>query len=1277
MLNIMHTMTKRKNKILGTLLLGLCLTMPATQAAAQRRFMHPGITYTQADIDRMKAMIATRQEPYYSTFQALQSSSYSSPGSGSYSDVTQIKESGFNSSIGADGRRAHDMALLYHLTGEEKYAKDAVARLNRYNNLTNASSRGTAALDNGKIYLLLEAAELLRDYSGWDADDQAAFKKMLTYPFYSTIQSAESYKSTTDSLNNVTFYWNIYNMDRGRFGNQGLFGGRGLMAMGIYLDNDTIYDRAYRYLLCLPEREDDVPSQHQYPAQGSESSRSTFKIDYNYGGWIDQEDQFFSDECLKYYIYQNGQTQESCRDQGHTLGGLGTYSAIAEIAWNQGDSLYSCLDNRILLGMEYNLRYNLSRGEGYSPWDPVKYSENEKNCTYDNGYFYRALSRSKRWKALRQSTESLKEELGEGGWRTQVLMHYNVRAGIPVTDMPWLKLSYDQLMDTYGLENWGTSPNWYYEWCGWGTLTKYRSAWMAGDPGTWEDGQRKSGLPATPCDVLAADFDYYAMDGEGLTFHNVGTTASSVYRTDAPVELALDTDAQPYVTSMEDGEWISYTLNFADPQNRQVAGVRENYDIYVTYRASQGGDRLTVCVDDGTTESVELAQADDWTKVKVGTVEVLCGAAVLRVGILGMGNRIELKTISVENNTDETTVTASTDVTDVFLTNPDFESTDTDQNFIPATGIVTYAKDVDTYSADASGLQKVEGWTPITRGEDGASGGVYAYGSKTFLGGTGFKVPSSAGNSGELQALGVVGCWGIKAQYTQTVTLPAGTYTLSARIYNAGGTSTPTQNLLGFIESDGTAHTATAHSYSSLSWVTDSVTFTLSEQTTGRISVGYQPQNVGSTTCPHLFVENVKLCMSATTDTVTTKYVQNAAFEATDAAYTSVAAQGQTVESGAQAVEGWTAVGDDSAIASVVAYGSGASLGSTAYATPSQGEDDELQALGMLATQDATVQYVQQVTLPAGSYTLAFPLYNAGSTAVTPAQSLFGFIEDDGTAHMTAARSYQPGAWTTDSLILNLDQETTGTISVGFQSADATVCLLAEAVRLAQQSSLRKVLVLSDYDTDTPGSGNFDAVVYQRTLTEGWNTIVLPFDVTIDELGAQRALDYHGTREDSTVTSGYRALFKDAGDTLQANVPYLIWMDNEVDGLRFADKYSHPTDSIEVADYAYGVYSFKGTYAYSNPSKVQAEDYLFSSSDIETTDGRQELKAYRAYMCYTDTLSASLTLWEGDDQTDGVATVQLQSDDDGNYYTLSGLRVARPTRPGVYIKGRKKVLKSK
>ena len=65
-------------------------------AFAGRVFVHPGISYTQADIDRMRSLIAAKQEPYYSAFVALKNSSYSSTSAGVSQRGTQIKEGKFN-----------------------------------------------------------------------------------------------------------------------------------------------------------------------------------------------------------------------------------------------------------------------------------------------------------------------------------------------------------------------------------------------------------------------------------------------------------------------------------------------------------------------------------------------------------------------------------------------------------------------------------------------------------------------------------------------------------------------------------------------------------------------------------------------------------------------------------------------------------------------------------------------------------------------------------------------------------------------------------------------------------------------------------------------------------------------------------------------------------------------------------------------------------------------------------------------------------------------------
>ena len=65
------------NKAVALMKIGLVLFLSCGIMQAQfRSFVHPGITYTQGDLDRMKAMVEAKQEPYYSTFLKLKEYSY-------------------------------------------------------------------------------------------------------------------------------------------------------------------------------------------------------------------------------------------------------------------------------------------------------------------------------------------------------------------------------------------------------------------------------------------------------------------------------------------------------------------------------------------------------------------------------------------------------------------------------------------------------------------------------------------------------------------------------------------------------------------------------------------------------------------------------------------------------------------------------------------------------------------------------------------------------------------------------------------------------------------------------------------------------------------------------------------------------------------------------------------------------------------------------------------------------------------------------------------------
>ena len=625
-----------KNKLFLLCFIGLIIVNPIH---SQRSFVHPGLTYTQADLDRMKTMVKAKQEPFYSTYKELVRSEYSQIGSGEYGNVYQIKEGEFNGTIGRSGRRAHDRALLYHITGDSAYADDAVRLLNRFNTLTNASARGTAALDNGKLYLLLEAAELLRNYDGWKEEDQQAFKKMLVYPFYSTtVDASATHKhGTDDSKNNVTFYWNIYNYDAGRWGNQGLFAARSLLAMGVYLDNDTIYDRAIRYLAAEPGREDDLPY-GKLPIKGGQKSNNGYVKEFNIS-WSRNEQ--IADEALKYYIYANGQCQEACRDQAHVLAGIGNYTAIAEIAWNQGDVMYDWLDNRILTAVEYAIRYNLSNVVAYpdqsTPWEPTGSSKIEDDCTYDNGVFYQALSRSNRWEAVAISPDA--RGANPKGWTTQVLQHYKVRAGLPEEKYKWLQRSNDRLIAAEGIENWGVAPNWYYEWTGWGTLTKYRTKWMTGNPGTWNEMKFYSGLPSIPTTLKAVDFDYYASEGgRGKTYFNDSQVVNSIYRTD-DITADIQSEGDAYVlANLSPNDWYNYTIGVP------VSG---NYALYITYKTDKT-IKLTAAIDDKSWKESVFQTSSEFTEFKLGDFDIENGSGVLRLKVLESDPTLKIKNIRFE-----------------------------------------------------------------------------------------------------------------------------------------------------------------------------------------------------------------------------------------------------------------------------------------------------------------------------------------------------------------------------------------------------------------------------------------------------------------------------------------------------------------------------------------------------------------------------------------------------------------------------------------------------
>ena len=138
-------------------------------------------------------------------------------------------------------------------------------------------------------------------------------------------------------------------------------------------------------------------------------------------------------------------------------------------------------------------------------------------------------------------------------------------------------------------------------------------------------------------------------------------------------------------------------------------------------------------------------------------------------------------------------------------------------------------------------------------------------------------------------------------------------------------------------------------------------------------------------------------------------------------------------------VEGWTpnVMKKDGPAGGVFAIGSGAFLGGKQFLVPNAMSDGRTEGnlLGIVTCWTATAQYTQDVTLPAGKYTVGISYYNAGG-ANDVEKNLIGFITSDGTEYLGTTKKFPVGKWTSETIEFELDDETTGHFTLGYTSTN-------------------------------------------------------------------------------------------------------------------------------------------------------------------------------------------------------------------------------------------------
>ena len=186
---------------------------------------------------------------------------------------------------------------------------------------------------------------------------------------------------------------------------------------------------------------------------------------------------------------------------------------------------------------------------------------------------------------------------------------------------------------------------------------------------------------------------------------------------------------------------------------------------------------------------------------------------------------------------------AQTNVSDLFLQNWGF---DTNINYDQAaTGNV------------AQEILDIESWTK-EHTVDYTIVGTYAFGTKKTFNTYG-KVPEE-GYDGSTGCLAFSTGWSQSLIYSQTVTLPAGTYTIQCAWWN-GSNQTAGKSLVGWIPSSGTSVLSTLNSFPKNAWTTDEQTFTLTKSTTGKIQIGFMAVDGASGNTAKVVLDYVKILM--------------------------------------------------------------------------------------------------------------------------------------------------------------------------------------------------------------------------------------------------------------------------------------------------------------------------------------------------------------------------------------------------------------------------------
>ena len=434
------------------------LTMPNgeeiyTPIAAQYTYNHPCAMFNQADFDRVKKGLddSTAPQVVKDEFTLLKNSKFTVPGytatpleyivRGDGTGITSDGKEHYQEAMN-DAAAAYQMALLWKLTGDNKYAETSVKVMNDWVKgckgiKSNDANQMLAAGAQG--YTFANAAEIMRSYEGWTKTDFAKFQEwMLTVFASKNREFMDKHQNTCDD--HYWSNWDLVNMCS-------------YLAIGILTENNDMVNYVVNYF---------------YNGTGNGCIKKLIQGTF--------DDPLGSGEEV-------AQNQESGRDQGHAMMSIAVTGNLCQMAYTLFQcnpsvpelDFFAAKDNAVMKMGEYTALFNLRNGNDQlnvsgSWW--VKASDMPFN---EYKYCVDCSCKDKNHSAIHTGVA---DDSGRGKLRPGWEIYYNHYAKIKKLNngYKYAKMAADKMRPEGGVDGnsrYGTNSG-AFDQLGWGTLMLYR-----------------------------------------------------------------------------------------------------------------------------------------------------------------------------------------------------------------------------------------------------------------------------------------------------------------------------------------------------------------------------------------------------------------------------------------------------------------------------------------------------------------------------------------------------------------------------------------------------------------------------------------------------------------------------------------------------------------------------------------------------------------------------------------------------------------------------------